>query len=311
MHEHQHCHHDHHPHTHHHAPKNYNIPFAVGIFLNLLFVCIESVYGYLSGSLALIADAGHNFSDVAGLALAWFALWLSQKRPNINYSFGLKKSSILAALFNSLFLLIAVGIIIWEAIHRIKNPGNIKPQTVIIVAGVGLVINGLTALFFFKGKDHDLNIRGAFLHMAADALISLGVVLSGILISYTSWMWLDPIISLIISVVIIYGTWDLLKHSLSLSMDAVPMGINPMAVKEYLGSLEDVVEVHDLHIWAMSTTETALSVHLTLKKNALDNQKLLLISKYLKDHFKIHHPTIQFEFFDQNFECHFKPEDVI
>lgn len=305
MHDHHHCHHD------HHTPKNHNLPFFFGITLNFLFVCIEFVYGHMSGSLALIADAGHNLSDVAGLILAWAALWFSQKKPSRKFTFGLRKSSILAALFNSLFLLVAVGIIMWEAIHRFKNPGPIQSQTVMIVAGIGLIINALTALFFFKDKDHDLNIKGAFLHMLADALISLGVLISGLIISLTAWNWLDPLMSLLISLIIIYGTWDLLKHSFSMSLDAVPEGIDPNQVKRYLESLENVSDVHDLHIWAMSTTETALTVHLTLKSNTLDNHWLQEISKHLKSHFKIHHPTIQLELFDLNYDCHFKPEDIV
>ncbi|MGZ3787798.1 MAG: cation diffusion facilitator family transporter [Bacteriovorax sp.] len=314
---HNHSHHDHdrrphsHGHHHHHAPKNYNRAFIIGIVLNSVFVLIESLYGYLSGSLALLADAGHNLSDVAGLLIAWGAFWLSEKKPTTKFTFGLRKSSILSALFNSIFLLIAVGIIIWEALHRLWSPNPVQTKTVIIVAGVGIVINALTALLFFKDKNHDLNIRGAYLHMASDALISLGVVLAAIVISYTSKFWIDPAISIIISLIIIYGTWDLLKNSIHLSMDAVPVGINPMAVKKYFEGIQGVLEVHDLHIWAMSTSETALSVHLTMNKVPLENSQLAEISRHLNEHFKIHHPTIQVELFEEHFECHLKPEDVI
>jgi cobalt-zinc-cadmium efflux system protein len=318
-HDHKNCDHDHgHTHVHnhghhhdHHTPKNYNAAFIIGISLNFFFVCVEAVYGYFSHSLALMADAGHNLSDVAGLLLAWGAFWLAQKKPTSKYTFGLRKSSILSALFNSIFLLIAVGIIIWEAFHRLWNPNPVNSQIVIIVASIGIFINGATALLFFKDKNDDLNIRGAYLHMAADALISLGVVIGAVIISYTSWLWLDPLLSIFISIVIIYGTWDLLKNSISLSMDAVPDGIDSLEVKKFLESIEDVCEVHDLHIWAMSTTETALSVHITVQRNHLDNQKLIHINKYLKKHFKINHPTIQVEHFDEKFECHLKPEEVI
>lgn len=308
-----HDHHGHHHahHGHHHAPKNYNRAFAIGISLNIFFVVIESVYGFFAKSLALLADAGHNLSDVAGLLLAWGAFWLATKRPTPRYTFGLRKSSILSALFNAVFLLVSVGIIIWEALHRIWNPNIVESKTVMIVAGIGIAINSLTALLFFKDKDDDINIKGAYMHMASDALISFGVVISAIIISRTSWFWLDPAMSIIISLIIIYGTWDLLKHSLYLSMDAVPAGINPSEVKEYLESVDDVSDVHDLHIWAMSTTETALSAHITVKNNSLENEKLIEISNHLKEHFNIHHPTIQVELYDENFECHFKPEEII
>lgn len=310
MHDHHHnCNHDHH---HHHAPKNYNTPFIFGIILNSLFVIVEGLYGYFSNSLALMADAGHNLSDVAGLLIAWAAIWLTTKKPTSHYTFGLRKSSILSALFNAIFLMIAVGIIMWEALHRLWDPSLvIDYKKVIIVAFIGIVINSLTALLFFKDKDNDINIKGAYLHMAADALISLGVVISGIIISYTSWNWLDPFVSIIISLVIIYGTWDLLKNSVRLSLDAVPLNIDPQAVKKYLESLEDVVEIHDLHIWAVSSTETALSVHLTVKRNSLENKKLVSISSHLRDQFKIHHPTIQLELYEENFQCLLKPDDVL
>ncbi|MDD4973794.1 MAG: cation diffusion facilitator family transporter [Bacteriovorax sp.] len=323
MHEHHHnCTHDHsleknshshkHHHHHHHGPKNYNVAFIFGITLNSLFVIIEGFYGYFSNSLALMADAGHNLSDVAGLIIAWGAIWLATKKPTSNYTFGLRKSSILSALFNAIFLMIAVGIIIWEALHRLWVPSLvIEYKMVIIVAGIGIVINSITALLFFKDKDHDLNIKGAYLHMAADALISAGVVLSGVIISYTSWNWVDPLVSIVISFIIIYGTWDLLKNSMRLSMDAVPLDIDPLAVKKYLESIDDVVEVHDLHIWAMGSTETALSAHLTVKKHSLENTQLAKISTDLQNKFKIHHPTIQVEFYEENFHCHLKPEDVL
>ena len=315
MHVHHKCNHDHskdnHSHGHHHVPKNHNAAFILGITLNSLFVVIEGLYGHFSNSLALMADAGHNLSDVAGLVIAWGAIWLATKKPTSRYTFGLRKSSILSALFNSLFLMAAVGIIIWEALHRMWSPSPIDNKTVIIVASIGIVINSLSALLFFRNKEDDINIKGAYLHMAADALISFGVVASGIIISYTSWYWLDPLMSIFISFIIIYGTWDLLKSSLKLSIDAVPVNIDPLAVKKYLESIADVHEVHDLHIWAMSSSETALTVHLTMKTYSIGTKNLAKISSYLNSHFNIHHPTIQIELFDENFECHLKSEDVL
>lgn len=306
---------DHHSHNHHHhehyVPKNYNRAFGVGIGLNFTFVVVEAFYGYLSNSLALMADAGHNLSDVAGLVLAWGAFWLASKKPSSQYTFGLRKSSILSALFNSIILLVAVGIILWEAVHRLMNPSAINSKIVIIVAMIGIVINASTALLFFKDKNDDINVKGAYLHMVADALISFGVVLSTIIISYTAWNWLDPVISILISFVIIYGTWDIFKESIYLSLDAVPTSIDPISVRKYLETIHNVQDVHDLHIWSMSTTENALSVHLTMKDKILDNQNLVKITKDLKDQFRIHHPTIQFESLDENFHCAFKPEDVI
>lgn len=313
MHNHDNCSH-HHDHHHHHVdPKNYNRAFAIGITLNLIFVFIEAAYGFMANSLALLSDAGHNLSDVLGLVVAWGAFWLTNRKPTARFTFGLSKSSVLSALFNSLFLLVAIGIIIWEAVHRIMSPSLVDSKSVMIVAAIGIVINAATAMLFFKDKNDDINIRGAYLHMAADALISLGVVISAVAIYYTSWNWLDPLVSIIISLIIIYGTWDLLKNSLRLTMDAVPSDIDPIAVKKYLENLPGVSGVHDLHIWAMSTTETALSVHLTMKENTtkLENSILVDISAHLKKTFKIHHPTIQVEQHEVGFECHLKSEDVL
>lgn len=312
-HDHDHDHdHGHHSHGHHHhQPKNFNRAFTIGVGLNFIFVIIEALYGYFSHSLALVADAGHNLSDVAGLLLAWGAFWLTQKNPSTRFTFGLRKSSILAALLNALVLMLAVGIILWESIHRLMNPGQVDPKIVMIVAAIGILINGMTAMLFFKDKDEDINLRGAYLHMAADALISLGVVISGFIISLTGLQWIDPFMSIIISLVIIYGTWDLLIHSLHLSMDAVPANINPAEVKHYLESIEDVVDVHDLHIWAMGTTETALTAHLTMKKISMTNEKLSQITGELKHRFKIHHPTLQVELKEDHYLCQFQPDNVL
>jgi cobalt-zinc-cadmium efflux system protein len=320
-HHHHHCDHDHdhdhehdrgHHHHHHHAPRSdYGRAFLFGILLNAGFVVIEGAYGFFTHSLALVADAGHNLSDVAGLIMAWGAFWLSRKKPNQYFTFGLRKSSILSALFNSLLLMIAVGMILWEAISRFKNPNPINSQSVMIVAGIGIFVNGLTALLFFKDKDHDLNLKGAYLHMAADALVSVGVVFSALIISKTSWFWIDPLMSVIISLVIVHGTWSLLRDSLKLSMDAVPENIDLLKVKEYFESIDEVSDVHDLHIWAISTTETALTVHLTLKDGIINNELITKISIDLKNKFQIHHPTIQTEKLDENFHCELKPEDVL
>lgn len=279
--------------------------------MNLVFVAAELAYGVISNSMSLIADAGHNFSDVVGLVLAWGAFWLSNRKPTVRYTYGLKKSSILSALLNSVILLIAVGAIMWEAVHRFFNPVEVQTTTVMIVATIGILINTGTALLFLKDREYDINIRGAFLHMAADALISLGVVISGFVIGYTNWLWLDPATSILISLVIIVGTWQLLKDSISMSMDAVPNGIDPKEVKNYLSSVEGVSEVHDLHIWAMSTTETALTAHLVVQSFDVESKILKKITGELKSKFKIHHPTLQLELSDPSFVCDLKSDEVV
>lgn len=320
MSEHSHCDHDHshshdhsHGHHHHHAPKNYNSIFLIGVVFNFAFVLVEATYGFIANSLALVADAGHNFSDVIGLLLAWGAFWLTKKRPSQRFTYGLRKSSILSALLNAVILLLAIGAIIWEAIHRFWSPQPLQSTAMIAVASIGIVINTATALLFMKDRHHDINIKGAFLHMAADALISLGVVAAGIVIHYTHWNWLDPVMSLTISLIIIVGTWGLLKDSVQLSMDAVPNNIDPTQVKKYLAQLTEVVEVHDLHIWAISTTETALSAHLVVKNQSASNSNQLLkqISQELKSQFHIHHPTVQIEYLEEGFNCELKPDEVV
>ncbi len=319
-HDHHHSHHHSHAHSsghhHHHShapanPANYNRAFAIGIVLNLIFVFIEAIYGFLSHSLALVADAGHNLSDVIGLAVAWVAFWLSAKKPTTHFTYGLKRSSILSALFNSIFLLVAIGAIILEAVKRFWSPDPVQSGTMIAVASVGIVINTATALLFMKDSKHDLNIKGAYLHMAADAAISLGVVIAGIAIYYTNWNWIDPTVSIAICIIIVIGTWGLLKDSVKLSMDAVPESIDPIEVRTYLEKIEGIKEVHDLHIWAISTTETALSVHLVVPKPQQSDKLLEKISKDLKEQFKINHPTIQFESGEEGFNCELKPQDVV
>ena len=287
--------HGHGHHGHSHAPSNYNRAFIVGITLNVGFVAIEALFGFLSNSLALLTDAGHNLSDVLGLLVAWLAFWLGSRRPTQRYTYGFRRSSILAALLNACFLLVAMGAIAWEAIQRFSSPPPVNGTTVIGVALVGIVINGITALMFMSGREKDLNIKGAFLHMAADALVSLGVVLAGIAILTTGWLWFDSVISLIIVVVIVAGTWNLLRDSINLALDAVPPGIELFAVRTYLEELSGVVGVHDLHIWAMSTTETALTAHLVMLTGNPGDAFLSRIRMELHDKFGIEHTTIQVE----------------
>lgn len=287
--------HGHHHHGHSHSPPNYNRAFVVGITLNVGFVGVEALFGILTNSLALIADAGHNLSDVLGLVLAFVASWLVRRRPTQRYTYGFRRSSIFAALLNAIFLLIAMGAIAWEAIERFNNPPPVNGSTVIGVALVGIVINGITALMFMSGRERDLNIKGAFLHMAADALVSLGVVLAGVAILTTGWLWFDPVVSLIIVSVIVVGTWNLVRDSVNLALDAVPEGIEPSAVRTYLEELPGVVEVHDLHIWAMSTTQTALTAHLVMLTGNPGDAFLSRISMELHDNFGIEHTTIQVE----------------
>ncbi len=293
-----------HNHNHSHEVKNYNNAFLIGVLLNILFVIAEVIYGITGDSLALIADAGHNLSDVLALLAAWGAIWLSKKQPTPKFTYGFKKSSVLAALFNAVILLVAIGGIMWEAIRRINHPVNVNSEYVIIVAAIGVVINGITAFLFLSGRKEDLNIRGAFLHMAADALMSLGVVVSGIVIFYTGFNLIDPIVSLIISCIILSSTWSLLKDSVSMAMDSVPKHINIKNVVDYLKSFKEIEEVHDIHIWNMSTSEVALTAHV-VRRNIKNNDDFLQqLIKNLREKFGIFHVTIQFEN-DKNF-CNYR-----
>lgn len=294
-HEHNHEHNYGHSHGHSHGPADYNRAFAIGVTLNIGFATAEALYGYFASSLALVADAGHNFSDVLGLLLAWGASYLSQKRPSERRTYGLRSSSILAALFNAVILLVAVGAIAWEAIRRFSAPAQVAGTTIIWVALIGIVINTATALLFMSGRKNDLNIRGAFLHMAADAAVSAGVVIAGIAILYTGWNWIDPVVSLVIAAVILIGTWGLLRESVDLALHAVPEGIDPQAVNTYLESLPGVTAVHDLHIWGMSTTEAALTAHLVKPDHSDDDELIARASKELHEHFGIEHTTLQWE----------------
>jgi cobalt-zinc-cadmium efflux system protein len=294
---------------HSHAPATFGSAFAIGITLNLGFVVVEVVYGIFAHSLALVADAGHNLGDVLGLLLAWGATFLARTAPTERRTYGLRSSSILAALFNAIFLLITVGAIAWEAIRRFGNPTAVEPTTVIWVAVVGIVINAATALMFMSGRKRDLNIRAAFLHMMADAGVSLGVVIAGFLIIATNWLWIDPVISLLIAAVITWGTWGLLRDSANLALHAVPQGIEMAKVRQYLSSLPHVTEVHDLHVWPMSTTETALTAHLVRDVDDCDCALLEQASRDLHRKFEIQHATLQFETVDHH--CHLASEDNV
>jgi len=282
-------------HNHSHAPKNFNRSFAIGVALNIGFVAVETIYGFVSNSLALLSDAGHNLSDVMALLLAWGASVWVRRAPTERRTYGFRRSSILVAIFNALVLLIAVGGIAWEAILRFMNPEPVASNIVMLVASVGICINSFTAWLFVSGKKQDVNIRGAYLHMVADAAISLGVVVAAVAIYFTSWLWLDPVTSLLIVIVIMIGTWKLLRESLDLALDAVPKNINPAEVATYLSSLPGVASVHDLHIWCMSTTEVALTVHLVMPDAIIDDEFLSNINKYLNHKFDITHTTIQLE----------------
>lgn len=294
-HDHSHAGHHHGPGGHHHAPANFGKAFAIGIGLNTAFVLIEAGFGVVSNSVALIADAGHNLSDVLGLVVAWIAAVLSRRAPTPRYTYGLRGSSILAALFNAMFLLLAVGGIAWEAVLRLMNPEPVAGVTVMIVAAVGIAVNGFTAWLFASGSKDDLNIRGAYLHMAADAVVSVGVVIAGLIILFTGWLWLDPAVSLVLVAVIVWGTWGLLRDSIAMSLDAVPSAIEPENVRQYLGGRAGVTEVHDLHIWHMSTTEIALTAHLVMPSGHPGDPFLMSICDHLRQHHNIAHTTIQIE----------------
>ena len=269
--------------------------FVVGTVLNAAYVVVQLMFGLYAHSLALIADAGHNFSDVLALLLAWGATYLASTPSTVRRTYGLGRSSILAALANAVLLLIAVGGITWEAIRRFSDPGEVGGKTVILVAAVGIFINGITALFFFGGRNRDLNIRGAFLHMAADAAVSAGVVIAGFLILLTGLRWIDPLASLIINAVIVWGTWGLLRDSLAMALDVVPANVDPNAVRNYLEGLGGVTAVHDLHIWPLSTTRTALTVHLEMPDTAAGDTFLHQVCERLRTDFQIEHSTIQIE----------------
>jgi cobalt-zinc-cadmium efflux system protein len=309
-------HHPHHGHHHHghgsghsHAPKDFGRAFAIGIGLNLLFVVVEAVYGILANSMALIADAGHNLSDVFALLVAWAAISLTRRAPTPRYTYGLGSSSILAALANAVILLVAVGAIAIEALQRLGKPEPVAGTTVMVVAGIGILINAITAWMFARGRDKDINLRGAYLHMVADAAVSLGVVLAGLAILLTGWVWLDPLVSLAIAGIIVWGTWGLLRDSVTMALHAVPPGIEPSEVRRHLEQVPGVVSIHDLHIWPMSTTETALTCHLVIPQGSPGDAFLAAIAGSLRDRFGIAHATLQIETGER--ECSLEPDHVI
>lgn len=295
---------------HVHAPAHFGTAFAVGIALNSAFVVIEAVFGLLGNSVALLADAGHNLGDVLGLVVAWLASVLVQRAPSTRFTYGLRGSSILAALFNAVFLLVTVGAISWEAVQRLGSPEPVAGWTVLVVAGIGIVINGATAWLFAAGRKGDLNVRGAFLHMLADALVSAGVMLAGLLIAMTGWLWLDPVVSLAVNAVIIAGTWGLLRDAVGMSMAGVPVGIDPLAVRDFLLAQTAVASVHDLHIWSMSTTEVALTCHLVTPDGHPGDRFLHNLTGQLARRFGIGHATVQVET-DVDAFCALSPDEVV
>ena len=284
-----------HGHSHAHGPADYGRAFAIGIALNLGFVATETVFGFIANSMALLADAGHNLSDVLGLVVAWAGAIMARRASSPRFTYGFKKAPILAALANSLFLLIAVGAIGAEAIRRLFHPSTTEGGTVIIVAAIGIVINGLTALLFARGREHDINIRGAYLHMAADAAVSAAVVFAGLVIVWTSQRWVDPVMSLAVAAVILWSSVGLLKESVWMSLGGVPSGIDADVVEAELAELDGVETVHDLHIWPLSTTETALTAHLVAPHIASTDELLQAARRMLHDRFRIEHCTLQIE----------------
>jgi len=289
--------HDHgHGHFGHvHAPASFGRRFALGVSLNIAFVVIEAVFGILGNSIALLADAGHNLSDALGLGVAWTAFALSRREPTSRFTYGLGGTSILAALFNGVLLLVVTGGLTWEAITRFFEPQPVSGKTVMAVAACGILLNGFCAWLFASGRKSDLNMRGAFLHMAADALVSLGVVIGGLAIVLTGRQWIDPLVSLVINGVIVWGTWSLLTGSLAMSLSAVPSNIDLAKVRAFLCGLPGVASVHDLHVWSLSTTETALTCHVVMPGGHPGDEALAFFAKELEAHFGISHATLQTE----------------
>jgi cobalt-zinc-cadmium efflux system protein len=286
--------HDHdHGHAHHQAPASFDRAFAIGITLNIAFVAIEAYCGWKVNSLALLADAGHNLGDVAGLVLAWAGALAGRLRPGARYTYGWKRASILAAFANALLLLVAMGSLAWEAVGRLQAPEPTQGVTVMVVAGIGIFVNLGTALLFMRGREHDLNIQGAFMHMAADALVSAGVVLAGALSLWFGWAWLDPVASLVIALVIVVGTWRLFRQSLHLMFDGVPEHIDLAAVRHELESLPGVDRVHDLHVWATGTSDVALTAHLVMPAGHPDDAFYESATRLLRERFRIGHVTLQ------------------
>lgn len=302
----------HHHHHHHHGdPDSQGRAFVIAIALNTVFVAVEFAFGVIASSTALMADAGHNLSDVLGLVLALGAAVLARKTPSGRFTYGLRSTSILAALANAMFLMAACGGIAWEAVQRFSEPHVVAGLTVSLVACVGIGINGLSAWLFVKGSKGDLNVRGAYLHMMADAAISLGVAVAGVVMLYTGWYWLDPALSLAIVAVIVIGTWGLLRESLQLALNAIPAHIDAAALEDYLHALPGVADIHDLHIWGMSTTESALTVHLVMPEGYPGDAFMDDIICTLKEKFSIHHSTLQVELGTTDHVCVLHPADAV
>ena len=315
-HDHDHHGHDRHGHAHgghghSHAPADFGRAFAFGVALNGGYVLVEAVFGLASGSLALLADAGHNLSDVFGLVLAWVAATLAKRRPTVRRTYGYKRGPILASLGNAVILLVATGAIVLEGVRRLLHPEPVAETTVIWVAAIGVAVNAGTALMFMSGRKNDLNVRGAFVHMVADAAVTVGVIAAAIVIGWTGWLWLDPAVSLVIAAVIVAGTWGLLRDSLALAMDAVPPGIDAGQVRAYLSGLPGVDEVHDLHIWGLSTTETAVTAHLVRRDTTGDTALIERICREARETFGIGHATIQFETPEGAEHCGLRPDHVV
>lgn len=302
--------HHHHDHAHDHGQRRHDRAFAVGTALNVGFVAAELVFGLAANSMALLADAVHNFGDVLGLLLGWGAIWLARLPPTRRRTYGWGRSSILAALLNATILLIGVGAIGVEAVQRLFAPQPVAEATVILIAAAGIIVNGATALMFMRGRGDDINVRAQFLHMAADAGVSASVVVAGLLILLTGWLWLDPLASLGIAVAIVVATWWLLRKSIDLAMDAVPGGVAHDDVQDYLASVPGVIEVHDLHIWGLSTTETALTAHLVCADQP-GERKLHEVTHELRDRFGIGHATLQVETGADAELCRLRPHDVV
>ena len=310
-HHHRHDAHEHgaHGHVHVHAPKDFGAMFAIATALSVGLVAVQVFYGIAAHSVALLADAGHNFGDALGLVIAWGAHVLARLNPTARYTYGFRSASILAALLNGVILLVVTGAIAWEAIQRFFEPSEVAGITVMVVAAISIIIYGSSAWFLRAGQKGDLNVRGAFLHMVGDAAVSLGVVIAGGLIILTGWNWLDPAVSIFISAVIVWGTWRLMREAVNMALDAVPPGVDPAAVRSYLSNLPGVTAVHDLHIWAMSTTETALTVHLVRVDGRTDDAFLTEAAHELDHRFGIHHSTMQIETGEQ--ECRLAPTIVV
>lgn len=286
----------HHGHHHHHAPANFGRAFAIGISLNLVFVAVEAFYGWTTGSLALLADAGHNLGDVAGLLLAWAAMAAGRMAPDLRHSYGWRRGSILASFTNAVLLLAAMAVLLWEALQRFQSPQPVSGTTMMVVAAIGVAVNGLTAMLFMRGSHDDLNLRGAFLHMAADALVSVGVVLAGALYLWQGWNWIDPLVSILIGLIIVAGTWSLFRQSLHLLFDGVPDQVRLSEVRQCLMAIDGVRDVHDLHVWALGTSELALTAHLVVEESHTDREALLRFAlDEMQEDFGIRHATFQLE----------------